>query len=210
MTESEPYANKRANRARNRSHPSRARALSAIGISFVVICSRFEANPMAWSLRHTPPCAPRVCRPLPVRACTRGACPDPRQGCGPRFAPESLRSSGSGLGHPETYSFTSSKQQNHRSHRPSWNTPKHEFLARVLTAHSFSRPRLHSEIYSKRQGERSDQCRKASVAQAVVLSAWQVVQGFGILYFSVIAGMIKAKVCDRTLTSAIVVSILGI
>ena len=63
---------------------------------------------------------------------------------------------------------------------------------------------------SMRHGERSGQCRKASVAQAVVLSAWQVVQGFGILYLSVIAGVMKANVCARTFTSAIVVSILGI
>src|SRR5580698_5150546 len=62
---------------------------------------------------------------------------------------------------------------------------------------------------SNRQGERSGQCRKASVAQVVVLSVWHVVQGFGILYLSVIAGVIKAKVCARTFTSAIVVSIFG-
>jgi hypothetical protein len=60
-----------------------------------------------------------------------------------------------------------------------------------------------------RQGERSGQCRKASAAQAVVLSAWHVVQGFGILYLSVIAGVMKANVCARTFTSAIVVSIFG-
>jgi hypothetical protein len=48
------------------------------------------------------------------------------------------------------------------------------------------------------------------VAQAVVLSAWHVVQGFGILYLSVIEGVMKANVCARTFTSEIVVSIFGI
>jgi hypothetical protein len=48
------------------------------------------------------------------------------------------------------------------------------------------------------------------VAQAVVLSEWHEVQGFGILYLSVIAGVIKANVCALTFTSAIVVSIFGI
>lgn len=61
-----------------------------------------------------------------------------------------------------------------------------------------------------RQGEPSGQYCKVSVAQAVDLSVWQVVQGFGILYFSVIAGVMNAKVCERTFTSAIVVAILGI
>jgi hypothetical protein len=32
------------------------------------------------------------------------------------------------------------------------------------------------------------------VAQAVDLSVWQDVQGFGILYFSVMAGVMKANV----------------
>jgi hypothetical protein len=63
---------------------------------------------------------------------------------------------------------------------------------------------------SMRHGDLSGQCRKASSAQAVVLSAWHVVQGFGILYLSVIDGVMKANVCARTFTSAIVVSILGI
>jgi len=36
------------------------------------------------------------------------------------------------------------------------------------------------ESYSTRQGERSGQCCKDSAAQAVVLSEWHVVQGFGI------------------------------
>jgi len=40
-----------------------------------------------------------------------------------------------------------------------------------------------------RHGERSGQCRKASVAQDVVLSVWHVVQGFGTLYLSVIVGL---------------------
>lgn len=61
-----------------------------------------------------------------------------------------------------------------------------------------------------RQGDRSGQCFKASVAQAVVLSAWHVVQGFGILYLSVIAGVMNANVCARTFTSATVVAIFGI
>ncbi len=47
------------------------------------------------------------------------------------------------------------------------------------------------------------------MAQAVVLSAWHDVQGFGILYLSVIAGVMKANVCERTFTSAIVVAIFG-
>ena len=49
----------------------------------------------------------------------------------------------------------------------------------------------------------------ASAAQAVDLSAWHVVQGFGILYLSVIPGVMKANVCARTLTSATVVAIFG-
>ena|ERR1700722_11316855 len=61
-----------------------------------------------------------------------------------------------------------------------------------------------------RHAERSGQRRNSSVAQAVVLSAWQVVHGFGILYLSVIAGVINANVCERTLTSAMVVAIFGI
>ena len=64
--------------------------------------------------------------------------------------------------------------------------------------------------YSVRQGERSGQVRRISVAHAVVLSAWQEVQGFGILYLSVIAGVMNAKVWERTLTSAISVAIFGI
>jgi len=48
------------------------------------------------------------------------------------------------------------------------------------------------------------------VAHAVVLSVWHEVQGFGILYFSVIAGVMNANVCACTLTFAMVVSIAGI
>ena len=64
-------------------------------------------------------------------------------------------------------------------------------------------------FYSIRQGERSGQCRRASVAQAVDLSAWQDVQALGILYLSVMAGVMNPKVCARTLTSATVTSIFG-
>ena len=75
------------------------------------------------------------------------------------------------------------------------------------------RPELHCRPsalrYSIRHGERSGQCRITSVAHAVVLSAWHDVQGFGILYLSVIAGVMNANVCDRTFTSAISVAIFG-
>ena len=47
------------------------------------------------------------------------------------------------------------------------------------------------------------------MAHAMLLSAWQEVQGFGILYFSVMAGVMNAKVCACTLTFAMVVSIAG-
>ena len=60
-----------------------------------------------------------------------------------------------------------------------------------------------------RQGERSGQRRITSVAQAVDLSVWHDVQGLGILYLSVTAGVMNAKVCARTFTSAMVVSIFG-
>jgi hypothetical protein len=49
----------------------------------------------------------------------------------------------------------------------------------------------------------------ASVAQAEDLSVWQDVQGLGILYLSLMAGVMNAKVCARTFTSAMVVSIFG-
>src|SRR5713226_140654 len=42
--------------------------------------------------------------------------------------------------------------------------------------------RLGAGYYSARHGERSGQCRIASAAHAVVLSVWQDVHGFGILY----------------------------
>lgn len=60
-----------------------------------------------------------------------------------------------------------------------------------------------------RQGEYSCQWPKASVAQIVDLSAWHWVQGFGILYLSVIAGVMTAKVWARTKTSGMVVWIFG-
>ena len=63
--------------------------------------------------------------------------------------------------------------------------------------------------YSARHAERSGQCRIASAAQAVVLSAWQDVHGFGILYLSVIAGVMKANVWALTKTPGIVTSIFG-
>lgn len=63
--------------------------------------------------------------------------------------------------------------------------------------------------YCSRHGERSSQPRIAPVAHAVVLSLWQVVHGFGMPYLSVIAGVMNANVCDRTLTSPISVSIFG-
>jgi hypothetical protein len=49
----------------------------------------------------------------------------------------------------------------------------------------------------------------ASAAHAVFLSMWQDVHGFGILYLSVMAGAIKAKVCALTKTPDIVTSIFG-
>jgi hypothetical protein len=63
---------------------------------------------------------------------------------------------------------------------------------------------------STRHGDRSGQWRRTSVAQDVVLSVWHDVQGLGILYLSVIAGVMKANVWDRTFTSAISVAIFGI
>lgn len=62
---------------------------------------------------------------------------------------------------------------------------------------------------SIRQGETFAQVFNSCSAQAVVLSLWQVVQEFGILYWSVSAGGMKRKVWLRTLTSAIVCSICG-
>ena len=46
-----------------------------------------------------------------------------------------------------------------------------------------------------------DHPRRASRAHAVVLSVWQVVHGFGILYSSVIAGVMNLNVWLRTFTS---------
>ena len=63
--------------------------------------------------------------------------------------------------------------------------------------------------HSTRQGDLSGHWRIASVAQASLLSAWHDVQGFGILYFSLIAGVMNANVCARTFTSEMVVSICG-
>ena len=65
-------------------------------------------------------------------------------------------------------------------------------------------------FYSIRHGDASVQCRMASAVHAVVLSMWQDVHGFGILYFSVMAGVMKAKVCARTKTPGISASTLGI
>ena len=66
-----------------------------------------------------------------------------------------------------------------------------------------------TKIYSSLQGERSGQWRIASAAHAVVLSMWQEVHGFGILYLSVMAGGMKANVCALTNTPGIVTSIFG-
>src|SRR5579884_1783806 len=60
-----------------------------------------------------------------------------------------------------------------------------------------------------RQGERSRQFFKASEAHAVDLSLWQVLQAFGTFRVSVLAGVMKRKVCARTFTSAMVCWICG-
>ena len=49
----------------------------------------------------------------------------------------------------------------------------------------------------------------ASSAHWVDLSVWQDVHGFGILYWSVFAGGMKANVWARTNTPGIVTSIFG-
>lgn len=49
-------------------------------------------------------------------------------------------------------------------------------------------------LYSSRQGERSVHWLKAFVAHAVVLSEWHDVHALGILYLSVMAGLIKRNV----------------
>jgi hypothetical protein len=43
----------------------------------------------------------------------------------------------------------------------------------------------------------------------VFLSVWHEVQGLGTLYLSVVAGVMKEKVCARTKTPGMVTSILG-
>jgi hypothetical protein len=60
-----------------------------------------------------------------------------------------------------------------------------------------------------RQGDRSRQPFNASVAHAVVLSVWQRLHAFGTFMASLSAGVMNLKVWARTLTSAIVCSILG-
>jgi len=50
-------------------------------------------------------------------------------------------------------------------------------------------------LYSSRQGERSGHLLNSFVAHAVDLSVWQEVHGFGILYLSVISGVMNRKVC---------------
>ena len=64
--------------------------------------------------------------------------------------------------------------------------------------------------YSSRHAEEAGQCRIASAAHAVVLSMWHDVHGFGILYLSVVEGVMKANVCALTKTPGIVTSIFGI
>ena len=49
-----------------------------------------------------------------------------------------------------------------------------------------------------RHGEIVFQVINSFVAQSVDLSLWQDVQGFGILYLSVIAGEMNLKVCELT------------
>ena len=49
-----------------------------------------------------------------------------------------------------------------------------------------------------RQGEVDFQLNSSLFDQSVDLSVWQDVQGFGILYLSVIAGVMNWKVCELT------------
>lgn len=49
-----------------------------------------------------------------------------------------------------------------------------------------------------RQGDRSGHWRITCSAQEEDLPVWQDVQGFGIVYFSVIAGVMNRKVCACT------------
>lgn len=60
-----------------------------------------------------------------------------------------------------------------------------------------------------RHGERSGHFFSASAAHAVVLSVWQAVHGLGILYLSVIAGVMKSNVCALTKTPGMVTWIFG-
>src|SRR5215472_18949468 len=53
-------------------------------------------------------------------------------------------------------------------------------------------------LVQSRQGDRSGHWRITCSAQEEDLSVWQDVQGFGILYFSVISGVMNRKVCART------------
>ena len=65
-------------------------------------------------------------------------------------------------------------------------------------------------VYSDmRQGERFDQLRGWSVAQRVSLPVWQAVQALGILYWSLIFGVIKRNVWLRTFTFAMVCAMAG-
>ena len=48
------------------------------------------------------------------------------------------------------------------------------------------------------QGDTFDHFSNSDAAQPVVLSEWQELQGFGILYLSVIAGVMNWNVWDRT------------
>ena len=52
-----------------------------------------------------------------------------------------------------------------------------------------------SHSYSSRHGERSGHLLISLVAHAVDLSLWHDVHGFGILYLSVIAGVMNRNVC---------------
>ncbi|HZL28807.1 MAG TPA: hypothetical protein VFC39_19935, partial [Acidobacteriaceae bacterium] len=49
-----------------------------------------------------------------------------------------------------------------------------------------------------RHGEVVFQLSNSLLAQSVDLSVWQDVQGFGILYLSVIAGVMNLNVCELT------------
>jgi hypothetical protein len=68
---------------------------------------------------------------------------------------------------------------------------------------------MRASDHSPRHGETLRHPLIASRAQLVVRSVWHVVHGFGILYVSVIDGVMNANVWLRTLTSAIVCAIFG-